>query len=84
MNAGEILHQVHGLTRDKLTYFVRAGYLTPNKVERGSLDYNEFSDDDLFLVKRAWEYITTYDMKTKAAFKRAENELKSPQMALWR
>jgi len=84
MYAGDILQQVDGLTHDKLTYFVRAGYLNPNKIERGSLNYNDFSEKDLFLVKRAWEYIKTYDTKTKAAFKRAENEFKDPQMSLWR
>lgn len=84
MNAGDILQQVDGLTRDKLTYFVRAGYLNPNKIERGSLNYNDFSEKDLFLAKCAWEYIKTYDTKTKAAFKRAENEFKDPQMSLWR
>ena len=84
MNAGDILQQVDGLTHDKLTYFVRAGYLNPEKIERGSLNYNDFSDKDLFLVKCAWEYIITYDMKIKAAFKRAEDEYKDPQMSLWR
>lgn len=84
MNAGEILRQIDGLTHDKLTYFVRAGYLSPEKNERGSLNYNDFSEKDLFLAKRAWEYIKTYDMKTKSAFKRAENEFNDPQMSLWK
>lgn len=84
MNAGDILQGVDGLTHDKLTYFVRAGYLNPTKIERGSLNYNDFSDKDFFLVKRACEYISTYDMKTKAAFKRAEDEYNDPQMSLWR
>jgi len=59
-------------------------YPNPKKIKKGSLNYNKFSGKDLFLVKRAWEYIKTYDMKTKAAFKRAENEFNDPQMALWR
>ena len=84
MNAGNILQQVDGLTHDKLTYFVRAGYLNPKKIKRGSLDYNDFSEKDLFLVRRAWEYIKTYDMKTKTAIKRAENEFNDPQMSFWR
>ena len=71
MTGGEILRHVDGLTRDKITYFVRAGYLHPIKIKRGSLDYNNFNEIDLFLVKRAWEYIKAYDMKTKAAFERA-------------
>ena len=33
MNAGDILQQVDGLTHDKLTYFVRAGYLNPKKLK---------------------------------------------------
>jgi len=54
MTAGEIIQEVAGLTHDKLTYFVRAGYLKPKKFKRGSLNYNNFSDTDLFLVKIAW------------------------------
>lgn len=84
MNAGDILQQVDGLTHDKLTYFVRAGYLNPKKIKRGSLNYNDFSDKDLFLTRCAWEYIQTYDMRTKAAFKRAEDEFNNPQISLWR
>ena len=83
MTGGEILKQVEGLTHDKLTYFVRAGYLHPKKIKRGSLDYNKFTEKDLALVKRAWDYIKTYDMKTKAAFDRARAELTNPQMTLF-
>ena len=63
--------------------FVRAGYLSPKKVQRGSLNYNEFDDRDLQLVIRAWDYIQTYDMKTKSAFQRAEAELDDPQKSLF-
>ena len=84
MTAGEILKQVEGLTHDKLTYFVRAGYLSPKKIKRGTLNYNKFSDKDLFLVKRAWDYIKTYDMKTSAAFGRAQAEFADPQLSLLR
>ena len=59
MMAGDIIKEVNGLSHDKLTYFVRAGYLKPKKVKRGSLHYNIFSKKDLFLVKHAWEYIQT-------------------------
>ena len=83
MNAGEILEQVDGLTHHKLTYFVRAGYLNPEKVQRGSLNYNEFNERDFQLVIRAWDYIQTYDMKTKSAFQRAEADLDDPQKSLF-
>lgn len=48
MNAGEILQQVDGLTHDKLTYLLRAGYIKPKKIKRGSLYYNNFSEGDFF------------------------------------
>ncbi len=82
MTSGEILNEVEGLTHDKLTYFVRADYLKPNKIKRGSLNYNDFSETDLFLLKRAWELIRTFGTKTSFAFEKANEELKDPQMKL--
>lgn len=82
MIAGEIIEQVEGLTHDKLTYFVRAGYLQPNKIKRGSLNYNDFSNEDLELVKLAWDYIQAYGTKTSVAFEKAKAELDDPQMKL--
>lgn len=82
MNAGEMLEKVDGLTHDKLTYFVRAGYLKPKKIKRGSLHYNEFSDKDLQLVKVAWDYIKAYGTKTSIAFEKAKAETDDPQMKL--
>lgn len=80
--AGEILEQIDGLTHDKLTYFVRAGYLEPTKIKRGSLYYNDFSGGDLSLVRLAWGYIKTFDMKTRSAFERAREDLNDPQLRL--
>jgi hypothetical protein len=78
MTAGNVLKLVRGLTRDKLSYFVRAGYVTPKKIKRGSLDQNLFSERDVFLIKRAWEYISRYETRPKAAFEKAA--LDFPQM----
>ena len=75
MNAGEILEQVDGLTHDKLTYFVRAGYLQPKKIQKGCLKYNNFSQNDLKLVKLAWDLITSYGTKTSIAFEKANNAI---------
>ncbi len=83
MNAGELLEQVEGLTHDKLTYFVRAGYIKPKKIRRGSLNYNIFSKKDLGLIKIAWGYIRTYGTKTNLAFEKAQEELNNPQMELF-
>ncbi len=83
MTAREILEQVDGLTHDKLTYFVRAGYLNPKKIERGSMRYSDFSEKDLALVKIAWDYIQTYGTKTSIAFKKAQDDLNDSQMDLF-
>ena len=83
MVAGEIIEKVEGLTHAKLTYFVRAGYLKPKKIKRGSLYYNVFSKRDLELVSQAWAYIITYDMKTRAAFERAKVKLEDPQISFF-
>ena len=82
MNAGEIIAQVEGLTHDRLTYFVRAGYINPEKIRRGSLNYNEYSQRDLEIIQKAWRYITTYDMRTRSAFERAIKEYEDPQLNL--
>jgi DNA-binding transcriptional MerR regulator len=82
MNAGEIMQQVEGLTLDKLTYFVRAGYVKPEKIKRGSLYYNDFSQRHLEIIKRAWKHISTFDMKTRSAFERAKKEIKDTQIRL--
>jgi DNA-binding transcriptional MerR regulator len=82
MDAGEILAQVERLTHDKLTYFVRVGYIKPKKVKHGTLYYNEFSQQDLEIIKRAWEYITISDMRVRAAFERARKEVEDLQLRL--
>lgn len=83
MNAGEIIKQVDGLNHDKLTYFVRSGYVTPEKVKRGALYYNEFSEEDLNIIKIAWRYIAAYDMKVRSAFERAKKNAQSDQPTLF-
>jgi len=82
MDAGEILAQVERLTHDKLTYFVRVGYIMPKKVKHGTLYYNEFSQQDLEIIKRAWEYITISDMRVRAAFEKARKEVEDLQLRL--
>ena len=52
MRAGDIIRKVNGLTHDKLTYFVRAGYIKPDKIQRGSLLYNDYSNRDFEIIKK--------------------------------
>jgi len=82
MYAGGILKRVKGLTYDKLTYFVRAGYVTPKKIKKESLYYNDFSEEDIQLIKRAWRFISHHNVRTRAAFKRARKEGEDPQLRL--
>lgn len=82
MYAGGVLKRVHGLTYDRLRYFVRAGYVRPKKIKKRSLYHNDFSEEDLELIKRAWEYISRHDLRIKAAFERVRKKVKDPQLTL--
>ncbi len=82
MYAGGVLKRVNGLTYDKLTYFVRAGYVKPKKIKKKSLLYNDYSQEDLELIKRVWELISKHDIKTKTAFKSAGEEVEDLQLTL--
>lgn len=82
MYAGGVLKRVDGLTYDKLAYFVRAGYVQPRKVKFQSLYYNDFSEEDILLIKRAWELISKRKLRTKTAFERAREKTVMPQLQL--
>ena len=82
MYAGGVLKRVSGLTHDKLKYFVRAGYLEPKKVKKESLYYNDFSEEDVELIKRAWTLISTHHMRARAAFAKAKGKGRAPQLSL--
>lgn len=82
MYAGEVMKQVDGLTNDRLTYFVRAGYIKPKKIKKKSLYFNDFSEEDVEVIKRAWELISKHDVRTRAAFERVRREAQDPQLTL--
>jgi meiotically up-regulated gene 157 (Mug157) protein len=82
MYAGGVLKRVNGLTYDKLNYFVRAGYVEPKKVKKESLYYNDFSEEDVELIKRAWTLISRHDVRTREAFERAGERAKDLQLTL--
>jgi hypothetical protein len=81
MNAGDILSRVPGLTREKLSYYVRAGFVKPKKIRRGELDYNEFSEEDLITISQAFELIRQYQTRPKAAFERSRKELRQMKLS---
>jgi len=82
MYTGEVLKRVDGLTNDRLTYFVRAGYVKAKRIKRKSLYFNDFSEEDVEVIKRAWELIYKYDVRTRAAFERVRKEVEDPQLTL--
>jgi hypothetical protein len=82
MYAGEALKRVHGLTNDKLIYFVRAGYVRPRKIKKKSLHFNDFPEKDVEVIRRAWELISKHDVRTRAAFERVRREAEDPQIRL--
>jgi hypothetical protein len=82
MYAGGVLKRISGLSHDKLNYFVRAGYVEPKKVKKESLYYNDFSEDDVALIGRAWMLISSNNMRARAAFARAKENGKASQLTL--
>jgi DNA-binding transcriptional MerR regulator len=82
MYAGGVLKRVSGLTYHKLLYYVRAGYIEPKKVKKGSLYYNDFSEEDIALIARAWKLISMHDMRAKEAFARPKQQDKASQLSL--
>ena len=82
MYAGGVLKRVDGLTYDKLIYFVRAGYVNPRKIKSQSLYYNDFSEEDVEVIKRAWELISKHKVKIKTAFERAREKGEGIQLTL--
>ena len=82
MYAGGVLKRVEGLTYDKLAYFVRAGYVKPRKIKTQTLYYNDFSEEDVKVIKRAWELISKHKVKRKTAFERARQRGEDIQLTL--
>ena len=80
MTAGEILSKVPGLTREKLSYYVRAGFVQPKKIRRGELDFNDFSEEDFWAISHAFEMIRLYQTRPKAAFERSRKELQQMRL----
>ncbi len=82
MYAGGVLKRVDGLTYDKLIYFVRAGYVKPRKIKSQSLYYNDFSEEDVEVIKRAWELISKHKVKIKKLLKGQGRKVKAFNLSL--
>jgi meiotically up-regulated gene 157 (Mug157) protein len=82
MYAGGVLKRVEGLNYDKLAYFVRAGYVKPRKIKTQTLYYNDFSEEDVEVIKRAWELISKHKARINTAFERARQGGEEVQLTL--
>lgn len=72
---GEVITRVgKGLNRDKLAYFVREGYVQPEKVQRGGQFYKFFRESDVWILDRAMTYIQKYQTTPRVAFDKARSE----------
>ena len=49
----EVLKLVDGLTKDRLSYFIREGYVKPKKIEVDNFLLNDFSEEDIEVIRRA-------------------------------
>lgn len=70
MYTGEVLKTVKGLTKDRLSYFVRAGYVKPKKVEVDHFCLYDFSEKDIELIRRANRLDFWRDMRGRKARQR--------------
>lgn len=67
MNAGEVLQNVNGLTFENLARLVQSGLIRPKRGQWNSLVDAEFSNRDLFLIKRTWDYLKELRREERAA-----------------
>ena len=72
MHTGEVLKLIDGLTKDGLSYFVRAGYVKPKKIEVDNFYFNDFSEEDVQLIKRARKLDFKPEMRSQRALERAK------------
>jgi DNA-binding transcriptional MerR regulator len=80
---GEVLERVgKGLSRDKLSYFVREGYLQPEKIKRGNQIYKFFHERDVLILDRAMTYMDKYQTRPRAAFEKARKEFEQSELDL--
>lgn len=80
MTPKDIIEKISGLTRDQLTYYAKMGYVNPRKYTRGKNEYSEFSENDLFVIEKAFHYIEDFGTQPKIAFGKARKELKQPEL----
>jgi hypothetical protein len=80
---GEVIKRVgKGLTRDKLAYFVREGYLKPQTVQRGAQTYKYYRETDVWILDRAMTYMEKYQTRPRAAFEKARKEYEQRELDL--
>ena len=78
---GEVITRVgKGLTRDKLSYFVREGYLQPEKIKRGNQIYKFFDEREVRVLDRAMSYMEKYQTRPRAAFEKARTEVDQQEL----
>jgi hypothetical protein len=80
---GEVITRVgKGLNRDKLSYFVREGYLQPQTEQRGKQTYKFYREADIWILDRAMTYIEKYQTRPRAAFEKARKEYEQVELEL--
>lgn len=71
---GEVIKEVSGLPRDKLEYYVRAGYVHPKIITRDGRNYKQYSQKEVAILKQAYGYIKENKMQVREAFKKARDD----------
>jgi len=72
MHTGKVLKLIDGLTKDRLSYFVRAGYVKPKKIEVDNFRFNDFSEEDVELIKRVQKLDFKSEVRRQKTLERAK------------
>jgi DNA-binding transcriptional MerR regulator len=81
VTTGELLAHVPGVTKDQLYYFEAKGFLHPRKVSAGKIERNDYTEEDLKMVKAISKYYQQ-GFPPKVAFQKAMAEQKTPPLPL--
>jgi hypothetical protein len=68
----EVLKLIDGLTKDRLSYFIREGYVKPKKIEVDNFLLNDFSEEDIEVIRRA----RRLDFRPDARFRKASEGIR--------
>ena len=75
IRTSDILKEID-IPRHKLYYLEQKGYINPSRIPMGDLEYREYTETDIELIKAIWKFLKM-GFKHKTAHERALKEVES-------